>query len=152
MKLSHAPLRLSTGAFILNSGVSKLQDRSHAPHIHKLASETYPQLANVQPEQFQVMLGAGETALGAALLLPIVPARTAGLGLFSAGLLGMYVSQERFRRGASDPRPSQEGTALAKDVWMLGIALSLMIDGSSKGKRRSKSRADRRSARKAHSG
>jgi hypothetical protein len=25
-------------------------------------------------------------------------------------------------------RPSQQGTALAKDVWMLGIALSLILD------------------------
>jgi hypothetical protein len=27
----------------------------------------------------------------------------------------------------NSPRPTQQGTALAKDVWMMGIALGLVI-------------------------
>jgi hypothetical protein len=27
-----------------------------------------------------------------------------------------------------NPRPTQQGTAVAKDVWMLGIGLGLVLD------------------------
>ena len=68
-------------------------------------------------------------ALGTALLLPVVPAALAGASLtaFSAGLLGLYVKTPGMRREHS-LRPSQQGTALAKDVWMMAIGLGLVAD------------------------
>ena len=92
MRLSHIPLRLATGAFILNAGFSKRN-------------------------------------LGAMLLAPFVPSRVAGLGLavFSGSLLTMY---RRIPEMTLDDgiRPSQQGTVVAKDVWMLGIAAALILD------------------------
>jgi hypothetical protein len=31
-------------------------------------------------------------------------------------------------RKENSPFPTQQGTALAKDVWMMGIALGLVVD------------------------
>ena len=86
-------------------------------------------LEQFEPEAFTKVLGAAEVALGTALILPIVPSRLAGLGLgaFSAGLLGLYLRTPGLRQEGS-LRPSPDGTAIAKDVWMAGIALSLIID------------------------
>jgi len=57
-----------------------------------MASGAYPVFAKMEPKQFLKLLGVGETALGSALLLPLVPARLAGLGLvgFSGALLAMW--------------------------------------------------------------
>jgi hypothetical protein len=70
-----------------------------------------------------------EIALGSGLLLPVVPAAVAGAGLaaFSGGLHGLYARTPGMHQENS-PRPTQQGTALAKDVWMMGIALGLVID------------------------
>ena len=70
-----------------------------------------------------------EITLGAALLLPVVPAAVAGAGLaaFSGGLLGLYARTPGMRKEGS-PFPTQQGTPLAKDVWMMGIGLGLVID------------------------
>jgi hypothetical protein len=67
--------------------------------------------------------------LGSALLVPIVPAAVAGAGLaaFSGGLLSLYAKTPGMRREHS-PFPTQQGTDLAKDAWMTGIGLSLLID------------------------
>jgi hypothetical protein len=67
--------------------------------------------------------------VGSALLLPISP-RIAGLGLttFAAGLMGLYLKTPGMRLDGSI-RPSQQGTAIAKDVWLLGSGLSLVLDG-----------------------
>ena len=70
-----------------------------------------------------------EIALGAALLIPVVPAAVAGAGLvaFSGGLLGLYARTPGMRKQGT-PLPTQQGTALAKDIWMAGIGLGLVID------------------------
>ena len=130
MKLRHVPGRLSTGAFILNAGLGKLSsDADRAKQVHEMAANVYPALDGVDAETFTKLLGAAEVALGGALLLPFIPSRLAGLGLaaFSAGLMGLYLQTPGMREEGSI-RPSQQGTALAKDVWMLGIALSLILD------------------------
>jgi hypothetical protein len=95
-----------------------------------MATGTYPVLARLKPAHFVRLLAAGEIALGSALLLPVVPAGLAGAGLtaFSAGLLGMYLRTPGLTK-EDGLRPTQQGTALAKDVWMLGIGLGLTIDG-----------------------
>ena len=58
-----------------------------------------------------------------------MPAAAAGAGLtaFSAGLLGLYARTPGMTR-EDGIRPSQQGTALAKDVWMLGIGIGLVAD------------------------
>ena len=50
-----------------------------------------------------------------------------GLIAFSAGLLGLYARTPGMTR-EDGIRPSRQGTALAKDVWMLGIGLGLTLD------------------------
>lgn len=130
VKLRHLPGRLTTGVFILNAGLGKLSsDAERAKRVHEMAANVYPALGNVDPETFTKLLGASEVALGGALILPIIPSRLAGLGLaaFSAGLMGLYLKTPGMREEGS-LRPSQQGTALAKDIWMLGIALSLILD------------------------
>lgn len=129
-KLRRAPVRIATGAFILNSGLGKLRgDEETAKHVHSAAAGAYPAVGNVEPKIFLKALGAGETALGGALLLPLVPARLAGAGLtgFAAALLGLYWRTPGMHQ-PGDPRPTQQGTAIAKDSWMLGIGTSLLVD------------------------
>jgi hypothetical protein len=131
MKLRHLPPRIAAGAFILNSGVGKWSaDEETAARLHGFAVGTYPFLAKLKPGDFVKLLSVSELALGAALLLPVVPAAVAGAGLtaFSGGLLGLYVKTPGMRKDGT-PFPTQQGIALAKDVWMLGIGLGLVIDG-----------------------
>jgi hypothetical protein len=128
MKLSHVPLRAITGAFILNSGMSKLQaGQETAEGVHGFATTAYPEFKRMRPEQFTKLLATSEIALGAALLTPIVPAALAGAGLtaFSAALLGLYMKVPGMRQQGS-LKPTQEGQAIAKDSWLLGIGLSLL--------------------------
>ena len=131
MKLRHLPPRIAAGAFILNSGVGKWSaDEETAARLHGFAVGTYPFLAKLKPGDFVKLLSVSELALGAALLLPVVPAAVAGAGLtaVSGGLLGLYVKTPGMRKDGT-PFPTQQGIALAKDVWMLGIGLGLVIDG-----------------------
>ncbi len=131
IKARHLPQRITTGVFILNSGVGKWSaDEETAAQLHGFAVGTYPFLAKLKPKDFARLLAASEIALGAALLVPLVPAAVAGAGLtaFSGGLLGLYVRTPGMRKDGS-PFPTQQGIAIAKDVWMLGIGLGLVIDG-----------------------
>jgi hypothetical protein len=130
-KARRLPGRLATGAFILNAGVGKWSaDEETAARLHGMAVGTFPFLAKLKPRDFARLLAAGEMALGTAILLPVVPAALAGAGLtaFSASLLAMYVQTPGMRREHS-LRPTGQGTALAKDVWMLAIGLGLVVDG-----------------------
>ncbi|TCK21488.1 hypothetical protein [Pseudonocardia endophytica] len=127
--LSHLPTRLVTGAFILNSGLTKWKaDEQTAAGVHGMASGTYPFLASIEPPTFLKVLAGAEIGLGAALLAPVVPPAVAGAGLtgFAAGLLGLYARTPGMRNGI---RPTQQGTPIAKDVWLLGIGVGLVIDG-----------------------
>jgi len=129
-KARRLPGRLAAGAFILNAGLGKWSaDEQAAARLHGMATGTYPFLAKIKPKDFARLLSIGEIALGSALLLPVVPAGAAGAGLaaFSAGLLGVYLSTPGMTK-QDGVRPSQQGTALAKDVWMLGIGLGLIAD------------------------
>lgn len=130
VKARHLPQRIAAGAFILNSGIGKLSaDEETAAQLHGFASGTYPFLKKLKPEDFVRLLAATEIALGAALLVPVVPAALAGAGLtaFSGGLLGLYARTPGMRKEGS-PLPSQQGIPLAKDVWMAGIGIGLVID------------------------
>jgi hypothetical protein len=130
VKARHLPPRIAAGAFILNSGVGKWSaDDETAAQLHGFAVGTYPFLSKLKPRDFVRLLSASEIALGAALLLPVVPAAVAGAGLtaFSGGLLGLYARTPGMRKDGT-PFPTQQGIAIAKDIWMLGIGLGLVID------------------------
>lgn len=130
-KLRRAPLRIATGAFILNSGIGKLQaDEQTAAALQGMGANAYPALKKVEPKIFIKALAVGEVAVGTALLLPLVPAGLAGLALtgFAGSLLYMYARtpalHDRYLR------PTQAGTAVAKDVFLLGAGVSLIIDAA----------------------
>ena len=124
------PTRVATGAFILHSGLEKWQGGEElAQALHGFASGAYPFLADVPPAKFLKGLAAAEIGLGIALLAPFIPNRIAGLKLtaFSAGLLGLYWRTPPLHKEGSI-WPTQDGIAISKDVWMLGIGLGLMAD------------------------
>ncbi|MGO4491769.1 hypothetical protein AB4Y86_06735 [Arthrobacter sp. 2YAF22_2] len=130
MRLSHIPLRVVTGAFILNSGLGKRSlDRESAAGLQAMAVRVVPQLGRFEPEQFGKFISYAETALGAALLTPFLPSRLVGLGLgvFSGSLLTMYLKTPGMTLD-DGIRPSRQGTVLAKDIWMFGIAVALVLD------------------------
>ena len=151
MRLSHVPLRLATGAFILNSGLDKRGiDRDSAAGIQGMAANAIPRLGTMPPEQFGKAVSVGEMALGAALLTPFVSPLVAGAALtaFSGGLLQAYLKTPGMTRD-DGVRPTQDGTGLAKDVWMLASGLALVIDGlldDAKGAAKSTRRATRKRA------
>ena len=119
-----------TGAFILNAGLGKWNaDEERAARLHGFAAGTYPFLSKLKAKDFARLLAAAEITLGSALLLPVVPSIVAGAALaaFSGGLLGRYAKTPGMRKPGT-PFPSDQGTALAKDMWMMGIALGLIVD------------------------
>ena len=131
MQISHFPLRAITGAFILNSGLTKLRGgQETAEGVHGFATAAYPEFKRLRPEQFTKLLATSEIALAAALLTPMVPPAVAGAGLtaFSAGLLGLYLKVPGLRQEGS-LKPTEEGMAIAKDSWLLGIGLDLLLSG-----------------------
>ena len=133
VKLADLAPRLTTGAFILNSGLSKRNvPPEHAAGMHGMASGAYPFLGKMDPQQFAKLLSAAEITLGATLLAPVVPTALAGAALaaFAGGLLGMYLRTPGMHEEGS-LRPTQQGTVLAKDVWMLGIGVGFVLDALS---------------------
>ena len=129
-RLRRTPGRVAAGAFILNSGVGKLNGTEDtAKAIHGMAAGAYPQLAGIEPTKFLRLVAVSEVALGGALLTPVVPTVVAGAGLagFSGSLLGMWWRTPGMHQPGS-LRPTQQGTAIAKDVWMLAIGAGLVLD------------------------
>jgi hypothetical protein len=123
------PLRLTAGMYILDSGLHKRDpDEETAKHLHGFASGAYPFLDAVEPVTFTKALAVAEMLIGAALVVPVVPARLAGLGLlgFGAGLLGLYARTPGMRRPGS-LLPTQDGIALAKDSWLVAIGAALAL-------------------------
>ena len=119
LKAWQLPPRLITGAYFLNAGLSKRgADDATAGQLHGFASGTYPLLGKLDAKRFTNLLSTAEIAIGAALVLPVVPAWLAGTGLtaFALGTLGI---------------------PLAKDAWMVGIGLALMVDEVAERARRS---------------
>ncbi|MBD8870030.1 hypothetical protein [Nocardioides donggukensis] len=148
MHLTHVPLRLATGAFILNSGITKLgADDETAEGLHGMASTAYPALGKVRPKDFTRALAGGEIALGAVLLAPTVSPVVAGAALtgFGAGLLGLYVNVPGLRQEGSI-RPTQQGTAIAKDVWLAAAGVTITAQGLIAGARRAGRKARKKVA------
>lgn len=123
------PLRLVAGAFILNAGLAKSgADEQTATHLHGFASGTYPFLLKVEPKQFAQALSGVEVTVGSALLAPLVPSRVAGavLTAFASGLVGLYLRTPGMREPGG-VRPTEQGTSLAKDAWLLAIGTALVL-------------------------
>jgi uncharacterized membrane protein YphA (DoxX/SURF4 family) len=138
LKARALPGRVSTGAFILHSGLEKWGgDEARATAIHGMASGSFPMLKSIPPNQFLKLLAAGEIALGGALLAPFVSESAAGLALcgFSGSLLAMYWRTEGMHKEGS-LWPTQQGTAISKDVWMFGIGAGLVLDAMTTRKRK----------------
>ncbi|PCC41538.1 hypothetical protein [Brevibacterium aurantiacum] len=140
MRLDTALLRAVPGAFILNSGIGKLGlDEASAAGLQQMAANGVPMVEEMTPAQFGKFLSYGEIAVGAALLLPFVPTRLAGAALttFSAGLVANYFSIDSMTQD-DGIRPSEDGTAVAKDTWLAAIGLALMFTTGDKKKKKLK--------------
>src|SRR5215213_5844407 len=127
VKAWHLPPRLITGAYFLSSGLAKRgADEATAGQLHGFAAGTYPLLGKLDAKRFTGVLSTAEIAIGAALVVPVVPAWLAGAGLtaFALGTLGLYLRTPGMRQEGS-LRPTQQGIPLAKDAWMVGIGLAL---------------------------
>ena len=130
VKARDLPGRITTGAYILHTGLEKWHaDEARAKALHGLAAGAFPVLKRIPPARFLRLLAASEIAVGTALVVPIVPNALAGAALtgFSGSLVAMYARTPALRKPGSI-WPSQAGTAVSKDVWMLGIGLGLVAD------------------------
>ena len=127
LRLPSAALRIPTGAYIFDAGLGKFQvDKEGAEGLRDMAADGIPQLGQIDAETFATGLASAETALGAALLCPLIPNRLVGLGLtaFGAGLLSMYFGGDQYTK-EDGIRPSDAGKAIAKDSWLVGVGLAL---------------------------
>src|SRR5215212_5034896 len=130
VKAWQLPPRLITGAYFLNAGLSKRgADDATAGQLHGFAAGTYPLLGKLDAKRFTGLLSTAEIAIGTALVVPVVPAWLAGAGLtaFALATLGLYLRTPGLRKEGS-LRPTQQGIAISKDIWMVGIGLALVID------------------------
>ena len=126
-KFSNAALRLTAGALILDAGVKKLKaDEGTYAFLQQMAATGVPAVSKLDAATFGKLISGAETALGATLLTPFIPARLAGAGLtaFAANLMTMYfrnpdMHDEYFR-------PTQDGQQLANNIVMLGAGLTLL--------------------------
>lgn len=126
----HIAPRAAAGLMILDAGVTKRDaNRETAEGLHGMAASAYPSVSEVEPDRFVGSLSAAEVALGTALLVPAVPTAPVAAALtgFSVALLGLYARVPGMRRPNS-LRPTQQGNAVAKDVWLLGIGLGLLTE------------------------
>src|SRR4051794_22002680 len=87
----------------------------------------------------------GGDLVGTALLTPFVPTVVAGALLtgFSGGLLGLYLRTPGMRKPGS--------LALAKDFWLVGVGLSILLRGLS-GPRVSVAKAEKQAQKAARAG
>jgi hypothetical protein len=128
--LRRAPLRLTTGAFVLNSGISTFNgDGAKTSRLQTSAARLVPQVERMDPRTFTKVVGVGEVTLGAALMLPVVPAAVAGLGLsaFAASLLASQRPVNGQHADTSD-EPATQPVPEATEAWMLGAGVSLLLD------------------------
>lgn len=129
LKARDLPGRVATGAYILHTGLEKWKgDEARAKALHSMAANAFPMLKDIPPTQFLKLLAGSEIALGAALLTPVVPGALAGLALtgFSGALMTMYARTPALRQPGSI-WPSQQGTGMSKDIWMVGIGLGMIV-------------------------
>ncbi|WP_448073692.1 hypothetical protein [Georgenia yuyongxinii] len=130
IKLHQIPPRLACGAFILNTGMTKRSlDREGATGLRDQAANAFPVLKKMDPVHFGKALSTFEIVLGAALLAPVVPTWVAAAGLsgFSAALMRVYLKTPGMTR-EDGVRPAPAGMGIARDVFMLGSGLGLVVE------------------------
>jgi len=130
VKARHVPGRITAGAYILHAGLEKWHaDDALAEAVHGMAAGAFPVVKHIPPARFVRLLSASEIAIGTALIVPVVPSALAGAALsgFSGALVTMYGRTPALRKPGSI-WPSQAGTGVSKDVWMLGIGVGLVVD------------------------
>src|SRR6266511_483722 len=129
------PLRLATGLFILNSGLSKRDiDKQHAAQLQQMAATALPQFGQMDPERFAMLLSSTEIAVG--VRLPGGAREVSVCLLCELDLLGGYRSVLMSRAGTPRRRenrgglPADAGAFLVveavESVWRRGLDL----DGS----------------------
>src|SRR5215470_13680857 len=124
LKARDLPGRVATGGYILHTGLEKWKgDEARAKALHSMAANAFPVLKDIPPAQFLKLLAGSEIALGAALLAPVVPGALAG---FSGALMAMYARTPALRKPGSI-WPSQQGTGVSKDIWMVAIGLGMVV-------------------------
>ena len=126
--------RVIPGAFIANSGAGKIGMPAEASAgLQQYAATGVPLVKALPADKFGTILGVSEVALGAALAIPAIPNRVAGVGLtaFSAGLLSLYFANPENTK-ADRIRPSDEGLSLSKDIFMLSLGVGLIAQGDEK--------------------
>ncbi len=112
----------------MNSGLNKLNgEDEYLEHVFGMAVTAYPILDAVGSTRFSKLFGSLEVLIGTLLLIPLIPDAVAGTVMlpFSAGLAGLYLRIPGMRADKS-VRPTSQGIAMAKDLWLLGISLSLI--------------------------
>ncbi|HUZ52547.1 MAG TPA: hypothetical protein VMU94_08450 [Streptosporangiaceae bacterium] len=128
VKARDLPGRITTGGYILHAGLEKWHgDQARAEAVHRMAANAFPVFKDIPPARFLRLLAASEIALGTVLVIPVIPGALAGAALtgFSGALLAIYGRTPALRKPGSI-WPSQAGTGVSKDVWMLGIGLGLV--------------------------
>jgi hypothetical protein len=124
-------VRTATGAFILDSGLSKRNLEGEAGRADAwlgIGGHSRPrpdQGAGARP----VAVRHGDGRLGRRSWCRWCPSSVVLVGLvaFSVGLLTLYLKTPGMRQEGSI-RPIQQGTGLAKDVGLLGTGLTLLLD------------------------
>jgi uncharacterized membrane protein YphA (DoxX/SURF4 family) len=134
LRARDVPARLSTGVYVLHSGLEKWHgSEEQAQGVHAMAAGAFPFLKKVQPTTFLKALAVAEIGVGTALLAPAVPNRVAGacLTAFSGALAVMYLRTPALHKPDSI-WPTPMGIGVSKDVWMVGIGLGLLADPTTK--------------------
>lgn len=123
-------MRVSAGLYVLDVGIDLWgKGREEAEVYHRMTATAFPVAAEADPARFLRVLAAGQIGLGAVLLVPVVPSVVAGAALsaFGGALNALWWRTPGSRRGV---RPQGNGKNLAKDVWLLGMGLGLVLAGS----------------------
>ena len=99
--------------------------------MHGFAAGTYPFLKNLPPQQFAkaAVDVRDRRRRGAADPVRADRRRRGGADGFSGGLLGLYLRTPGMRKPGS-LAPTEQGLAIAKDSWLLGIGIGLLTRGT----------------------
>lgn len=128
--LHHIPSRAVCGLFILNTGFTKRSlDVEGATGLRDQAANAFSVLKRVNPVLFGKLLSSSEILLGTALLAPVVPTWVAAAGLsgFSGALMRVYLKTPGMTL-EDGIRPAPAGMGIARDVFMLGSALGMLVE------------------------
>ena len=130
VKAGHLPQRIAAGAFILNSGIGKLSaDEETAAQLHGFAAGAYPFLAKLKPGTSSGSWRRARSRSARRCCCPSSrpPSRARGWRRSPAACSACTPGRPACARKAAPSRPSRE-SPLAKDAWMMGIGLGLVID------------------------